>query len=129
MRGLTRARTVAVILAAAAGTVSVHACSPDAPQGGLPTHPTDGFSVSLEWDPPTVDAVGRPLTDLAGYRLYYSPALPPTGPEGASVKVGLSPSATVNGLPAGTYYFAVTAVDSAGNESDLSTALAVEVGR
>ncbi len=128
MRALTRARTAAVLLAVATGTLSVHACSPDAPEGGLPTHPSEGFSVSLEWDPPTVDAVGRPLTDLAGYRLYYSPALPPTGPEGVSVEVGDTPRATVSGLPAGTYYFAVTAVDSAGNESDLSAALAVGVG-
>lgn len=129
MKAFTRARAAAVLLAASTGLMSVHACSPDAPQGGLPTHPSEGFSVSLEWDPPTVDAVGRPLTDLAGYRLYYSPALPPTGPGSASLEVGSSPRATVSGLPAGTYYFAVTAVDSAGNESDLSTALAVQVGR
>ena len=91
MTAFTRARAAA-LLAVATGMVSVHACSPDAPQGGLPTHPSEGFSVSLEWDPPTVDAVGRPLTDLAGYRLYYSPALPPTGPEGASLEVGASPA-------------------------------------
>ncbi len=26
---------------------------------------------TLSWDPPTTNADGTPLTDLAGYRIYY----------------------------------------------------------
>ena len=115
--------------AAAFGVLGVlYACSPDGPEGGLPTHPSDGFSVTLEWDAPTRDAAGQPLTDLAGYRLYYSPTLPPSGPEGVRLDLGLETRVTVSGLPAGRYFFAVTAVDLAGNESDLSAPLEVETG-
>jgi len=104
------------------------ACSPDAPEGGLPTHPSDSYSVTLAWDAPTLDAMGQPLSDLDGYRLYYSTSEPPSGPEGSSVEVGLEAEATVSGLPAGTYFFAVAAVDTAGNESALSASLEVEIG-
>ena len=104
------------------------ACSPDAPGGGIPTHPSEGYSVTLAWDAPTLDAMGQPLSDLAGYTLYYSMSEPPSGPEGESVEVGLEASATLSGLPPGTYFFAVAAVDTAGNESEPSASLEVELG-
>ena len=127
-RGRARTRRIAAF-AAPSGVVGIlFGCSPDGPAGGLPTHPSDGFSVTLEWDAPTRDALGRPLADLAGYRLYYSPALPLTGPEGVRLDLGLETRATVSGLPAGRYYFAVTALDLVGNESDLSAPLEVETG-
>ena len=107
---------------------ALYACSPEGPEGGIPTHPSDGFSVTLEWDAPTRDAAGQPLADLAGYRLYYSPTLPPSGAEGVRLDLGLDTRATVSGLPAGRYFFAVTAVDLEGNESDLSEPLEVETG-
>jgi fibronectin type 3 domain-containing protein len=44
------------------------------------------------------------------------------------IDVGDTTEFTVENLEAGTYYFAVTAVDKAGNESDLSEELRVEVG-
>ena len=118
-----------ILVACAVGALALPlGCSPDAPDGGLPTHPSDGYSVTLEWDPPTLDAMGRPLSDLDGYRLYYSRSLPPSGPEGTAVEVGLEARVTVSGLPEGTYYFAVAAVDTAGNQSDPSAPLEVEVG-
>lgn len=122
------ARRMAVCIAAVGALVSVYSCSPEGPEGGLPTHPSDGFSVTLEWDAPTEDAVGRRLTDLAGYRLYYSPALPLAGPQVTRLEIGLETTATVEGLPAGRYFFGVTALDIVGNESDLSAPLEVEVG-
>ncbi len=118
----------AIFLAAALGILGGLACSPESPQGGIPTHPSDGFSITLEWDAPTQDATGRPLTDLADYRLYYSPTLPPSGPEGVRLDVGLDTRATVSGLPAGRYFFAVAALDSVGNESDLSVPIEVQLG-
>ncbi|MCL7972701.1 MAG: fibronectin type III domain-containing protein [marine benthic group bacterium] len=128
MRSFFSVRGNTAVVVAAAIVLSTHACSPDAPGGAIPTHPSDGFTVALEWDPPTQDALGRPLADLAGYRLYYSTSLPPMGPEGVIFELGADPRATVDGLPAGVYFFAVTAVDVAGNESDLSSPLEVEVG-
>lgn len=129
---MRRERSGTLTALAVAGAIGVlgglHACSPEGPAGGIPTHPSDGFSVTLEWDAPTEDAAGRPLTDLAGFRLYYSPTLPPSGPEGERLDVGLDTRATVPGLPAGRYFFAVTALDSVGNESDLSLPVEVQLG-
>lgn len=125
-----RSRTAQVVALAGAACVvaALHACAPDGPDGGLPTHPTDIYSVTLEWDAPTQDADGQPLEDLAGYRLYYSPTLPPTGADGVRMDLGLEERVTVTGLPAGVFFFAVTALDTAGNESDLSAPLEVDVG-
>ena len=102
-------------------------CTPDGPGAGIPTHPTDTYSVTLEWDAPTVDAVGRPLDDLSGYRLYYREVGSPAGSE-TMFEVGAATRATVQGFSAGEYLFAVTALDVLGNESDLSDALPVQVG-
>lgn len=70
-----------------------------------------GQSVSLSWDPSTDP-------NVAGYRVYsgtashdYSGSLDVGSATGASVPVPLS------GV---TYYFAVTAYDSLGNQSDFS---------
>jgi len=93
------------LVACAIALVSVSSCTPDAPEGGPPTHPTEGFSLTLEWNAPTTDAVGRPLDDLAEYRLYYSPDPPSVVAPAASLsgescvdstRTGLRQIATLN---------------------------------
>lgn len=109
--------------------VSVFAagCTPEGPGDGIPTHPSDTYSVTLEWDAPTTDAVGRPLEDLSGYRLYYRETESAAGSE-TMIELGAETGVTVSGLPAGDYLFAVTALDTLGNESALSDPLPVQVG-
>jgi fibronectin type 3 domain-containing protein len=66
------------------------------------------------------DAVG--VTDLSGYRIYYGTA-PGTYLQalGQGLNVGNVTSHTVTGLNSRTrYYFAVTAYDTANNESAFS---------
>lgn len=104
------------------------ACAPEAPEGDIPTHPGDRFSVTLEWYAPETDAVGQPLLDLAGYRLYYSTESPATGPGTTLLDVGDVTRYTAGDLAPGTYFFAVTAYDADGNESLPSGELQVEVG-
>ena len=119
-------RKLAALLA-----IACLSCVPDAPDGDIPTGLSvqpELFSISLAWDSPTLDAEGQPLGDVAGYRLYYSRTMPPDNPEGAFIEVGAETQATVSGLVADTWYFAVTAVDDVGNESTLSEALSLEVG-
>jgi hypothetical protein len=67
-------------------------------------------NVNLSWSPST-DA------DLAGYSVYYGTA---SRTYGTPVNVGLVSAYTLTGFNAGTYYFAVTAYDSSGNESAFS---------
>jgi hypothetical protein len=75
-------------------------------------------TVTLEWQPPTENVDGTPLTNLAGYRIYYG-----TGSRDYTEVVAIdSPTATSYSivLPSGTYYFAMTARDADGNESGYS---------
>ena len=71
------------------------------------------------WDAPTTNADGTPLTDLAGYKVYYGTS---SHTYSQNIDVGNVTTYTVNNLTEGyTYYFAVTAYDTLRNESDYST--------
>lgn len=120
-------KTSVPVLGAALAFALAGGCTPDGPGNGIPTHPSDTWSVTLEWDAPTTDAVGRPLEDLAGYRLYYR-TIDSDADSEVMIELGADTRVTVAGLAAGDYLFAVTALDTLGNESDLSAPLPVEVG-
>ncbi len=66
--------------------------------------------VTLAWDANTE-------ADLAGYKIYYGTA---PGVYGTPVTTGLQTTFTLTDLTPGTYYFAVTAYNSAGLESGFS---------
>jgi hypothetical protein len=73
---------------------------------------------TLSWDAPTTNADGTPLTDLAGYKVYYGTA---SGIYSQNKDVGNVTTYTVTNLTDGlTYYFAVTAYDTSMNESGYS---------
>ena len=77
-------------------------------------------TVTLSWVAPTQNTDGSPLIDLAGYNVHYGNA---SQQYTTTIKV-TNPGLTtyvVDNLPAGTYYFAVTAYDSSGTESPLSS--------
>jgi hypothetical protein len=76
-------------------------------------------SATLTWDPPTTNADGSPLSNLAGYVVYwgtsqgnYTNSAPINNP-------GLS-TYVVEQLTPATWFFALTAVNSAGAESAYS---------
>ncbi|MBI5198088.1 MAG: hypothetical protein HZA19_05700 [Nitrospirae bacterium] len=72
----------------------------------------------LSWEPPATNADGTPLTDLAGYKVYYGTA---SGSYGDFVDAGNVITYTVSNLPETVaYYFAVTAYNTTGNESGYS---------
>jgi hypothetical protein len=106
-RRLTTARRVVPILSATsltlliASILSLHVFAPA----------VHAAQISLEWD-----ANREP--DLSGYRIYYGTS---SGHYSASVDVGNSTHCVISNLVQGvTYYFAATAYDSEGNESDFS---------
>jgi Fibronectin type III domain len=76
-------------------------------------------TATVSWDAPTSNNNGTPLTDLAGYRIYYG-----SSPENLSHTVKISTvglqTYVIDDLEAGTWYFAVRAVASNGTESTLS---------
>ncbi|GMT47579.1 MAG: hypothetical protein IEMM0007_1145 [bacterium] len=88
-------------------------------------------SAKLEWEAPTTNENGTPLTDLKGYKLYYGPSSDNyTGSidvgDTTSVEIATIIDSIYNALPtsdtstADTVCFAVTAYDTLGNESDYS---------
>lgn len=121
-RGLSRTPTLLLCLLLAA-------CRPDGPAEGSPAGPESPSTASatLAWDPPTTDADGEPLTDLAGYRLYFGRRGPLVKGESEFVQVGLVTEHTLEGLEPGTNFFAVSAVDEDGNESELSNEVAARL--
>ncbi len=73
-------------------------------------------SLTASWQPPTSNADGSTLTDLAGYKLYYG-TQSGVYPNVVDIDNAGITTYVVDGLSPGTYYFTITAVDNAGNES------------
>jgi hypothetical protein len=80
--------------------------------------PLMATDVSLAWD-------ASVTPEVIGYKVYYGNS---AGVYGASITIGNQTSYTVTGLTSGTYYFAVTAFDASGNESDFSNEVSQVIG-
>ncbi len=95
---------------------------PPAPSGVL-VHPQPDRTIMVMWAPVTTG-------NVAGYNVYRA-----TSPGGPFTKLSSSPIPTTGPLlytdsnvqPGVTYYYAVTAVDGAGNESPLSAVVSTAV--
>jgi hypothetical protein len=118
VQGVTAPRTSTDAATPAAATPPV--ATPQvatAPAPAAPS-PTTG-TATLDWVPPTQTTDGGVLTDLAGYYVYYG-----TDANHLNQRVQLrNPGLTayvIDGLPQGSYVFAVSAYNSAGIESTLS---------
>ena len=74
-------------------------------------------SLMLSWNAPSTNEDGSPLSDLAGYKLYYGNA---PGIYSNVITVGDYTNAEIGDLGFGTYYLTVTAYDIYGNESGYS---------
>lgn len=89
--------------------------SSDSQSSNPPANST--YSVNLSWETPVSPTDGSTFSNLAGYNLYYgtTPHLYSTTIDAGNVK-----AYTIQDLPAGTYYFAITAYDPSGNETGFS---------
>jgi hypothetical protein len=76
-------------------------------------------AATLFWAPPTENADGSILTNLAGYRIYYGRKAKSMNQSVVLNNPGLT-SYVVEYLPRGWWYFAMTAVNAAGVESSSS---------
>jgi hypothetical protein len=76
-------------------------------------------TATLTWNAPTSNTDSSPLTDLAGYKIYYGTA---PAQYGTPIDVGLTTTYPVNNLTDGlTYYFSVTAYNASRTESGFSS--------
>lgn len=77
-------------------------------------------SVTMSWSPPTTNADGSTITDLAGYRIYYGRSA------GALDEMSVINNAgttryVIDNLSPSTWYFSMTAYNSSGVESTRSS--------
>jgi Putative Ig domain len=82
--------------------------------------PTTTGSATLSWAAPTTNTDGSPISNLAGFKIDYgnsAGALTQT----VTVSDATAISYTIQGLAAGTWYFAVSDYTSTGGSSALST--------
>jgi Fibronectin type III domain len=97
------------------------ASDPSSPAPTPPTPPTSSAagSATLSWSVPTQNTNGTPLTDLAGYHIYYGTS-PGAWTSTITVLEATETSYVVGGLAPGTYYFAVVAFNQEGTDSPQS---------
>ena len=81
-------------------------------------------TLKLSWSAPATRTDGEPLSlsEINGYRLYYGKQKGEYV-QGANIKDGSAQSATVTGVPVGTYYVVMTTYDANGTESDYSASV------
>jgi hypothetical protein len=83
-------------------------------------------AVTISWSAPIYNTNGSALTNLAGYNIYYG-----TNSTSLSGKISLNTvgllSYVISDLSSGTWYFAVTSVNSAGVESSPSATVSTTI--
>ena len=105
-----------------AGALLLSGCNDPGPTAGpviAPQNNSASRAATLSWEAPTANTNGSPLTDLAGYRIYYG-----SSPEDLSQNVKINTiglqTYVIDDLESGTWYFAVRALAGDGSESPLS---------
>lgn len=81
---------------------------------GTSIEPLD--EVTLSWTAPTENTDDSPLTDLVGFKVYYGASMSDLSTVIDTTETQLK----IQNLASNTYYFAVTAVNSLGVESEIS---------
>jgi len=76
-------------------------------------------SATLSWTAPSQNEDGSPVTNLAGYKLYWGTTVG-TYPNSVTINDPTASAYTVRNLNAGTYHFVSTSFNSAGVESSHS---------
>jgi len=80
------------------------------------TTPTSTGSATVSWIPPTQNSDGTVLTNLAGYRIYYGTTPGNLSKTAVVANAGLT-RYVISGLATQTWYFSMTAYNTAGMES------------
>jgi len=89
------------------------------------TSPATVGAATLSWAAPTENTNGTPLTDLAGYTIYYGSQM---GALTQSIQVpSAATSYVIGNLAAGTYYFEIIAYSSEGIQSAPSNVVSLTI--
>lgn len=80
--------------------------------------PEAGGTATLTWTPPTTNTDGTPLTDLAGYNLFQGTSTTTLTQVNTTPIDKAQTTTFIDNLPAGTWFWTLTAINAAGAESD-----------
>ncbi|HJR69542.1 MAG TPA: putative Ig domain-containing protein [Gammaproteobacteria bacterium] len=100
-------------------TVSDGALTASLPAFAVTVQAVATGSAMLSWTPPTTNTDGSPLTNLAGYKIYWG-TQQGTYPNSVTLNNPGLATYVVEGLVPGTYFFVATAVNTLGAESSFS---------
>ncbi len=125
MRGKFRASVglaSAIVVAASIAGCRIESDNPVGAQGasGSGSSSAETQSVEIAWQPPTANSDSTPLSDLAGYNLYYGSTSRQYTHSVQIPSAGIT-TYVVESLPSGTYYFAIAAYNASGVESSPSS--------
>jgi hypothetical protein len=102
-------------------TISVNdgKTSTSLPRFSIAVNAVSSGTATLSWTAPTVNTDGSALTNLSGYRIYYGTS---AGALDQTIQLSGTGLITyvISNLSPATYYFALTAINSLGIESDKS---------
>lgn len=84
-------------------------------------------SATLNWQAPSQNADGTPLTDLAGYRIHYGTDMSAMNQKIAIDNAGIT-TYVIDNLPAGTWHFSLSSVNGSGIESNPTYSVSVRIG-
>jgi hypothetical protein len=118
------ALAISVTLAGCGSSGSVSDASSSSSSSALTSPSAD--SVTLSWSAPTDNTNGSALTNLAGYIIYYG-----TSPSAMTQTIDINTvgmlTYVVGNLSAGSWYFQIVAVNSAGDQSSPSATVSVSI--
>ncbi len=120
--------TLSACQAFRAGDSSLNSSLNNNPGGGTPPAKCD-TQVTVSWTPPTSNTDNTPLTDLAGFRIYYGTATH-TYPQMIDIADPAIKSKLITNMAASTYYISGTAYAIRGGavvESDYSNEAAIQL--
>jgi hypothetical protein len=109
VQGTSNAPTSPAAAGAPAGAITVAGSPAASVVAGTGT-------AALAWAAPTHNTDGSPITDLAGYHIYYG-ADQSAPSQTVDIPGATATSYVVQGLAPGTYYFTVVAYNSLGVDS------------
>ena len=119
-----RPKTISILVFTLATLSSLCACNTESDQAQALNQSassiyTGSGSVTLDWMPPTENTDGTPLTNLAGYHIYFGIE---DGRYTEQIVIHNPGIATyvIDNLAVNTYYFVATACNDAGIQSPYS---------
>jgi Fibronectin type III domain len=118
-----------VVAVAAVLLCGCHDSSTDSSASSASTtaSPANKGTATLSWQAPTTDTNGAPLTNLAGYTIYFGDSASNLSQTVQITSVGIQ-TYVVDDLAPGTWYFAIQAVTSTGAVSALSDIVSTTIG-